>query len=534
MYTLLIVDDEEIAIRGIVNGIDWSDMPFDSIVTAYDSEEAKEIMQQQTIHVVISDIDMPNESGIQLLEWVNEYSPGSVTIFLTGHADFKYAQQAVQLDCYEYLLKPVDHKQLKECVSGAIDKVRENEKIVEIRTTYNHYYEQWNKQRPALIERFWQDVLHYRVSTAPAQLEDAMNTYGIEMKADSHIRAVLISIEQWREDWSARDEEIMTYGVKNAADELIRGAHPGHAVQDANGILFVLFYGANEEQEEFVAEKCRSFIQQCAAMLHCRLSCYVGQPVPVKQLRANAELLLEMEKNNVSASCTVIMERDFIRKSGAALLHELPFADWALLLDSGKRTELSLRIDETFDQMQEAQVEYTYMAAFYYGFMNMLFQWMTKKTIAQTDVFARREWEEGEQAMKSLQRMRAWIHQIVSQLVEYTEKNGKDVSQVVERIRRYMEEHIDEEFSREQAADEVFLNPAYLSRLFRRETGYSLTDYLVRLRISKARTELEKTNTRISDIASMVGYSNFSHFSKLFKKETGFTPQEYRKKVQAI
>ena len=105
MYTLLIVDDEEIAIRGIVNGIDWSDMPFDSILTAYDAEEAKEILQQQNIHIVISDIDMPNESGIELLEWINEHSPGSVTIFLTGHADFKYAQQAVQL-----FLRPVEQR----------------------------------------------------------------------------------------------------------------------------------------------------------------------------------------------------------------------------------------------------------------------------------------------------------------------------------------------------------------------------------------------------------------------------------------
>ncbi|MGO4183667.1 helix-turn-helix domain-containing protein, partial [Paenibacillus sp. TAF43_2] len=66
------------------------------------------------------------------------------------------------------------------------------------------------------------------------------------------------------------------------------------------------------------------------------------------------------------------------------------------------------------------------------------------------------------------------------------------------------------------------------------ETGYSLTDYLVRMRIAKARIELEKTNNRISDIAINVGYSNFSHFSKLFKKTTGLTPQEYRKNFQDV
>ena len=80
----------------------------------------------------------------------------------------------------------------------------------------------------------------------------------------------------------------------------------------------------------------------------------------------------------------------------------------------------------------------------------------------------------------------------------------------------------------------MYLNPAYLSRLFRKETGLSLTDYMVEQRLRKAKAELESTNIKISDIAVSVGYSNFSHFSKLFKKLTGLTPQEYRKKYQDL
>src|SRR5690606_8075796 len=97
MYNLLVVDDEEIAIRGIVQGIDWSSLPIDKVYTAYDAVEARQLYRDHTIHVMISDIDMPNETGIDLLGWVNEHSPNTETIFLTGHADFRYAQQAIQL-----------------------------------------------------------------------------------------------------------------------------------------------------------------------------------------------------------------------------------------------------------------------------------------------------------------------------------------------------------------------------------------------------------------------------------------------------
>ena len=323
LYNLLVVDDEEIAIRGIVQGIDWSSLPVSNIYTAYDAEEAKELLTEHTIHVILSDIDMPNQSGIDLLEWVNDNCPSSVTIFLTGHADFKYAQQAVQLDCFDYLLKPVDHQILKTCVSGALDKVRNMEQLEKIRGTYNKFYEQWNFQRPILIERFWQDLLHYRQSAAPQHINSAMLTYALPLHAGSPIRAVLISIEQWREEWSVRDEEIMTYGVKNAAQEMILQSAPGHIVQDANGILYALFYSSKDGETELLAtieDRCKQFIRQCKNMLHCHLSCYIGEEVEVQQIRSAVQSLLALERSNVSSTCTVILERDHKQTNGFAIV----------------------------------------------------------------------------------------------------------------------------------------------------------------------------------------------------------------------
>lgn len=446
MYNLLVVDDEEIAIRGVVEGIDWSTLPIANIYTAIDAEEAQLLLTEHKIHVMLSDIDMPNQSGIELLGWVNEHSPSSVTIFLTGHADFKYAQQAVQLDCFDYLLKPIDHSALKACVNEALNKVREMDELEKIRGTYSLFYEQWSKQRPILIERFWQDVIHYRISAAPEQLEAAMQNYALPLQADSQLRIILISIEQWREEWSARDEEIMTYGIKNAAEELVLQGDPGHIVQDGSGIMYVLFYSLPSRDEispEVIAERCNSFIQQCRGMLHCQLSCYIGEITEATRLRTAVQALLSLERCNVSETCAVIMERNHLPNQGQSGLTPTPFSDWALLLESGKQTELSLRIDECFDQMQESKVDYTFMASFYYGFMNMLFQWLNKKSVQMTDVFMNKEWEVGENVLKSLPRMRTWSQQLCLQITEYAGQNGKDVSQVVGKVQRYMEEHLE-------------------------------------------------------------------------------------------
>ena len=227
MYNLLIVDDEEIAIKGIVHGIDWTDMPIEKVFEAIDVEEAKEIFKHNTIHLLLSDIDMPNENGIALLQWVRETSPKTETIFLSGHADFKYAQDALKLDSFDYLLKPVDHQVLKSTLKLAADKIQHNAEQAEFHKTYEFYYQQWNKQLPILCERFWQDLLQERIQLGAESLGSSFELYGIPLKTHNPVQAVLISIEQWREPLNHRDEEIMTYAVKNAANEFVLKGYEG-------------------------------------------------------------------------------------------------------------------------------------------------------------------------------------------------------------------------------------------------------------------------------------------------------------------
>ena len=97
-------------------------------------------------------------------------------------------------------------------------------------------------------------------------------------------------------------------------------------------------------------------------------------------------------------------------------------------------------------------------------------------------------------------------------------------------IKTYIETHFKEELTRESLASEVFMNPDYLSKLFKKNTGSSLMDYVTKVRIERAKELLERTVLTISEIAIETGYSNTAYFTKMFKKYTnGVTPREYRK-----
>jgi len=533
VYNLLIVDDEEIAIKGIVHGIDWTDMPLQHIFEAIDVEEAKIIFQNNPIHLLLSDIDMPNDNGIALLQWVREFSPQTETIFLSGHADFKYAQEALKLDSFDYLLKPIDHDVLKTTLRLAIEKIQHNEEQAEFHKTYQYYYQQWNKQLPILCERFWQDLLQQRIALGNESLGSSFELYDIPLDAGNPVQAVLISIEQWREQLNHRDEEIMTYAVKNAASEFVLKDFEGQVIQDTSGLVIAIVYNPSEDALMRLEENCRSFIDKCQMYLHCHISCYIGKETKIQELRNGIQTLIEMERNNLTHSNSIHLEQDYIKQESTTIGKSI-FDEWALLLEMSKKNEWIARIEDSFRRMKEEQVDHLYLESFYYGFVHMIYNTFQKMAVRMEVVYPNGEWREFTQVSKSIDRMKTWTIWMAETACAHLVDNRKEVSFVISKVMQFIEEHLGEEFSRDDIASHVFLNSAYLSRLFRKETGESLSDFILEARVNKAKQLLEGTNNKISDIASTIGYDNFSYFTKMFKKSTGVTPQEYRKKFQDI
>lgn len=102
-------------------------------------------------------------------------------------------------------------------------------------------------------------------------------------------------------------------------------------------------------------------------------------------------------------------------------------------------------------------------------------------------------------------------------------------SDVTERIKQYVKEHIQDEISMGDIAEVVYLNPQYMVRLFKKKEGISILEYITNTRIKMASDLLRETDYSIYQVAGLVGYSNYSYFSRVFKKISGKSPQEYKK-----
>ena len=99
---------------------------------------------------------------------------------------------------------------------------------------------------------------------------------------------------------------------------------------------------------------------------------------------------------------------------------------------------------------------------------------------------------------------------------------------LIQRIHTYVERHLNEDLTLIRLAEVVFLNPSYLSRLYKQMTGITLSEHISQMRIKRATELLIKPSVKMQYISQQLGFQSPSYFSQFFKKMTGMTPQEYR------
>ena len=121
LYKIMLVDDEEEVRKSIINKIDWADAGFEVIGDAENGKDALEKIEQNEPDVVLTDIKMPYMDGLTMAETIRQLYPSVKIVIFSGFDEFEYAKEAVHLEVEEYILKPVN---LKEIQTTLDEKVR--------------------------------------------------------------------------------------------------------------------------------------------------------------------------------------------------------------------------------------------------------------------------------------------------------------------------------------------------------------------------------------------------------------------------
>lgn len=172
---VLIVDDEVLIVNLLVQNIDWSSVGADRVFKAHNAAAAREIIRENGIDVLICDIEMPQEDGLHLIEWIHEYSPGTINIILTAFPDFQYARKAIHLGVFRYLLKPVSFEELELALEAAV-KEGENRRGAKGQISEEGSDADHADSSAAMVRQFIQD--HYAEEISRQDIENAVHMNG--------------------------------------------------------------------------------------------------------------------------------------------------------------------------------------------------------------------------------------------------------------------------------------------------------------------------------------------------------------------
>ena len=125
---VLFVDDQTSVLEGIAASVHFDQLGIEEVFYATGAGQALELLAQCAIDVVLSDIEMPGEDGISLIRTIKEQYPDVLTIMLTSHADFEYAQESIHLGCFDYLVQPAPPEEIERVLRNVLQYSYERKK----------------------------------------------------------------------------------------------------------------------------------------------------------------------------------------------------------------------------------------------------------------------------------------------------------------------------------------------------------------------------------------------------------------------
>lgn len=493
MYTVFIADDEGKVINGLINHIHWDALEASVIGYAKDGLEAEEKILELNPDIIVTDILMPGQTGLQLMEKVKSKCD-AVFIIFSAYSEFEYARGALQMDAVDYLIKPVNISEIEATIKRAVEKFRDkklsrfqNEEESLLRSILNGDKQAAGDRIFRQYESFFIIQLKLAGSRYVDPVMDCIRTWPIMdgklfLSQNGTSLTLLIAQKNALMTNSARKRLISKLKTLQIEQEYSFYWGLG-CIVDTPESLAVSLLGAQE-----MLEYCLFNLNQLDN--NSASGFPLSAPIGINEVE-NVLFLAE----DAPSACAVL------QKIKEAIQHQnsSPNAAKAQIIDFAYR--LRTQFESAHEEIPADALDWNH------GIISPLL------------------------AASNLDLVFDILHDLVCFLYEYAASCTDNPRQRrhVARIRQYILEHLGYSINLNDLAAEINRNPSYISYIFKQETGQSLFNYITQERIKHAKHLLKNTDLKILDIARACGYEDPSYFSQVFKKHTGITAGEFRK-----
>ncbi|MDD2534770.1 MAG: response regulator [Eubacteriales bacterium] len=535
MIKVLVVEDEASICALIINLINWIPDELELVGTASNGVEGYASIVELKPDLVITDIRMPGLSGLELIEKVKQNNLDPMFIIISGHKEFDYARNAIKFGVEDYLLKPIKRDELNNTLKKIIAKHQD------ILNQVNHQSDINSKLAQSIQvirrDRLFRYFYHPDVSVAHKEsvlLEG--NDFNFQ---EGKFRTLLVSTDDIDDSFLAENKsnvalETLCDGIQTCLE---KQTFVCEYALDGSIAAFLINYSSDLHViTEVRAELIEKIINQEYKYECFKFCMAVGEETDSLQklerstLSANFALKHRLDNKDV----TLINAEDF-PSSEIKTEYQLPEKDKSefirfvtTLNASGINLFVNAFVQNLLNSEKTAYLLYDVCDAF----IDLTRQSIIASGLDQSNdnalpaTLIKQKLRNTRSSKKLLEFTLQFIE---NQIKEIFDSKEQQEIQPIKFTKQYMNEHFNEPITLEHIARELFLNPVYLGALIKNKTGTSFTNWLLSIRIEKAKELLKTTRFSIYEVAEMVGYSDSKHFSKLFLKHEGIKPIEYRK-----
>lgn len=518
MYKALVVDDEKMIRMGIKKAIPWEKLGVSEVYTAASGKEALEIVAAHGPQIMVTDIQMSEMSGLQLIERVRELMPEIRIIVLTGYDSFEYARQSLRLQVQDFFLKPIDEVDLANAIAKQVDYLEEQ------KNEEKNLQMLWRIEGTAQqnrLEKCIHDLVH--------GFGDKQELLGILknefMFEDRQKMGVILIAPKLNMNQNTGEDNFHYMTVKSVCMGMVDGRELGITFDNGDGLLGLVYF--EQEEGDTVLEMLEELADVLKDEFDSKPKMMVGSMVRGFENLAisynDACYLLENETENIRD-----IVQTFRAQNKVEILRDLYAELKGIMCSNVGDTAYVMKVYDTFTKAVESynvstltvrRYCFEIACAIYFAYMEESGELGEGKleSLARSLSAAKRE--------EACEVTRMFIDQLLG-------KEEENVHDIITRAKHYIDEHLMEDLSVSSIATNLYITPNYFSRLFKRVTKEGCNEYIVRKRIEKAKSLLETTSMRTGKIAMMVGYRDTNYFSLAFKKHTGKSPTKYREEMQ--
>lgn len=515
---IFIVDDDQIIRMGLRKTIEKSELDCTIVGEASDGELAlEEIKLNEDIDLVITDIRMPIMDGLELIREIRKFNSVARIIVLSGFDDFKYVRNAFMDGAVDYILKPINKKDfiaLLQRLQADIEKDMKDKGIVE---EYHNVYQ----------EKIINKLLHGKFKTE--ELADAAGKIGLPLNGNFGL--MILRTDNW---YKENAEKLPAEGIMEQAFIKIMNLFRldqsnKYYTYIAHDSIIVFIESKTDTAENELYYKYHLFFQNTPIEEGMTFTLGVS-----RRFNVLTEAVRAFEEANKAAD-----GRFYLGSSSLIFYEELPLPYKNILMTSdelmkGLADSLDLcdyvkvkeETEKIFNELMGADpVEFRLRIKMILELL--LFQ---VKDFKEAMALNENEYEYVVQYVNTAEELKNKLLSLFRGAIQNMRQERERRSKKrIEMAKKYIDKHYMKPLTLNDVAEHVELNPSYFSSLFKKETGFNFTDYLLDTRIEMAKNLLLNPTVKVYEIGYKVGYEDAVSFGRAFKKKIGMSPKEYRK-----